>query len=306
MADGIGAALTIDQRTLDNLETAQTRITAMSEAADKMAAHFGKALGKADSLATKLNSLKLPEIKIDIKDKDILASLKKVAETAEKLSKMGSFTSKAGKGKSIDPVKAEEDINNRLKETLTKRADTYAAIMQRIKEYQKGIAGLKELGALDGFTLSPTSLNNITEYTNRIAILEERLKKLGAGFDFARAENSVNTALGLDDKNYANALIKMEALKKAKEEILKPGQVGEAGEAARNLWIEQVAKAMDDLKSKLPGLKKEADAAAKAEADRAREAKKAVKDAAKTAALKRRANRVWLKHSGWMRTLWSR
>ena len=285
MADGIGAALTIDQRTLDNLETAQTRITAMSEAADKMAAHFGKALGKADSLATKLNSLKLPEIKIDIKDKDILASLKKVAETAEKLSKMGSFTSKAGKGKSIDPVKAEEDINNRLKETLTKRADTYAAIMQRIKEYQKGIAGLKELGALDGFTLSPTSLNNITEYTNRIAILEERLKKLGAGFDFARAENSVNTALGLDDKNYANALIKMEALKKAKEEILKPGQVGEAGEAARNLWIEQVAKAMDDLKSKLPGLKKEADAAAKAEADRAREAKKAVKDAAKTAAL---------------------
>lgn len=285
MADGIGAALTIDQRTLDNLETAQTRITAMSEAADKMAAHFGKALGKADSLATKLNSLKLPEIKIDIKDKDILASLKKVAETAEKLSKMGSFTSKAGKGKSIDPVKAEEDINNRLKETLTKRADTYAAIMQRIKEYQKGIAGLKELGALDGFTLSPTSLNNITEYTNRIAILEERLKKLGAGFDFARAENSVNTALGLDDKNYANALIKMEALKKAKEEIMKPGQVGEAGEAARNLWIEQVAKAMDDLKSKLPDLKKEADAAAKAEADRAREAKKAVKDAAKTAAL---------------------
>ena len=285
MADGIGAALTIDQSTLDNLEKAQTRITAMSEAADKMAANFGSAIGKVESLATKLNGLKMPEIKIDIKDKDILASLKKVADTAEKLSKMGSFTSKAGGGRSIDPVKQEEEINKRLKEALTKRADTYAAIMQRIKEYQKGLADLKELGALDGFTLSPASLNNISEFTNRISILEERLKKLGAGFDFTTAENSVRTALGLDDSSYADALIKLEALKKAKEEILKPGQVGPAGEAARNLWIEDVSKAMDDLKAKLPGLKKAADDAAKAEAERAREAKKAAKEAAKTASI---------------------
>ena len=283
MADGIGAALTIDQKTLDNLETAQTRITAMSDAADKMAAHFSSAIGKAESLATKLSGIKMPEIKIAFKDKDILASLKKVVETAEKVSKMGSFTSKASKGRSIDPVKQEEEINKRLAEALKKRADTYASIQERIKEYQKGIESLNELGSLDGFTLSPTSINNITEYTNRIAILQERLSKLGAGFDYTQAGESVTMALGLDDSTYAAAIAKLDALKKAKAEILKPGQVGTAGESSRNLWIEQVSKAMDELKAKLPSLKKAADDAAKADAERAREAKKAIADATKAA-----------------------
>lgn len=284
MADGIGAALTIDQKTLDNLETAQTRITAMSDAADKMAAHFSSAIGKAESLATKLSGIKMPEIKIAFKDKDILASLKKVVETAEKVSKMGSFTSKVSKGRSIDPVKQEEEINKRLAEALKKRADTYASIQERIKEYQKGIENLNELGSLDGFTLSSTSINNITEYTNRIAILQERLSKLGAGFDYTQAGESVTNALGLDDSTYAAAIAKLDALKKAKAEILKPGQVGTAGESSRNLWIEQVSKAMDELKAKLPSLKKAADDAAKADAERAREAKKAIADATKAAA----------------------
>lgn len=261
MQDGIGAALTIDANILDDLEVAQKRLEAMSEAADVLTKKFKSARAEAANLAKEINGIKISKIKIEFKDGDILEKINKIADAAVRLNSSG--VRRAAASKSVSLAEQEAMANDIVEKAMAKKANTYASITQRIREYEKALEQLNVVSKLNAtasaeMRVDQEHLNQSIARTQAlIADMRSRISGLGIGFSASSSETAIMKALGLDDSTYDEAIVKLKALEEAKKEVLKPGSTNTTDVSTQTEWVTKLQESIDSLKGKLPQLREE-------------------------------------------------
>ena len=261
MQDGIGAALTIDANILDDLEVAQKRLVAMSEAADMLTKNFKSARAEAANLAKEINGIKIQKIKIEFKDGDILEKINKITDAAVRLNSSG--VRRAAASKSVSLAEQEAMANDIVEKAMAKKANTYASITQRIREYEKALDQLNVVSKLNAtasaeMRVDQEHLNQSIARTQAlIADMRSRISGLGIGFSASSSETAIMKALGLDDSTYDEAIVKLKALEEAKKEVLKPGSTNTTDVSAQTEWVTKLQESIDSLKGKLPQLREE-------------------------------------------------
>ena len=261
MQDGIGAALTIDANILDDLEVAQKRLDAMSEAADVLTKNFKSARAEAANLAKEINGIKIQKIKIEFKDGDILEKINKIADAAVRLNSSG--VRRADASKSVSLAEQEAMANDIVEKAMAKKANTYASITQRIREYEKALEQLNVVSKLNAtasaeMRVDQEHLNQSIARTQAlIADMRSRISGLGIGFSASSSETAIMKALGLDDSTYDEAIVKLKALEEAKKEVLKPGSTNTTDVSAQTEWVTKLQESIDSLKGKIPQLREE-------------------------------------------------
>lgn len=218
------------------------------------------------------------KMRLDV-DTSSLKKLEEISRMATELNRTG-----VGGASGMSATEKEAKINQSIADSLGKRADTYAAITQRIREMRNAKAQLQELEdrAPEGFSLSEQSIDNYMLAEERIASLQERVRLLGLEYDSTRAKSHLDLAVSMPEGNIEQVKNKLIELKKAKEEFLKPGTSG--SESDRTAGMMEVQSAIDSL---IPKYRKLSDAAkenAKAQREAQKEAQKLSREQNKIAA----------------------
>ena len=261
MQDGIGAALTIDANIMTDLEAAQARLQAMSAAADVLTKNFKAARTEAANLAKEIDGIKIPKIKIEFKEGDILEKISKIADAAARLNSTG--VGQAAASKSVSLAEQEAMANDIVEKAMAKKANTYASITQRIREYEKALDQLNAVSRLNAtasaeMRVDQEHLNqSIARAQTLITDMRERISGLGVGFSASSSETAIMRALGLDDSTYDEAIVKLKALDEAKKEVLKPGTANITDVSTQTEWATRLQESIDSLKGKLPQLREE-------------------------------------------------
>lgn len=211
--EGIAAALSLDPQTLPDLDKAQQIVTQMADAAERLATGFSGIQSSVKGITSAFSGMNLSA---SFDPSGVVHNISIITDAVAKANQTQQNNAKA-------TTMSEESLNKKLENILTKRADSYNAITQRIKEikdYQEkwnaaSAASAKNSGAA-------FDVKNYQAAEKYLAGLKDRMASFYKEFDLGRATSAYGKALSIDDKTYEGALMKLQALKAAAEEYLKP------------------------------------------------------------------------------------
>lgn len=248
--EGIAAALSLDPQTLPDLDKAQQIVTQMADAAERLATGFSGIQSSVKGITSAFSGMNLSA---SFDPSGVVHNISIITDAVAKANQTQQNNAKA-------TTMSEESLNKKLENILTKRADSYNAITQRIKEikdYQEkwnaaSAASAKNSGAA-------FDVKNYQAAEKYLSSLKDRLRAFNYEFNSDRAVNVGNNALSMSEDTYQNALSKLKALTLARDEFLKPG-----GDSAQESgWINNVLKQIDEeierIKGNLPALKEAAE-----------------------------------------------
>lgn len=234
---GVGITLTVDEQSIKDAIDFQEKLESIDKNVQHISETFEKVNRSVSSFTGMMKEIPQISVKVDVFGDEAMRQMTQLIGLANQVNQAfdsvfnnpnrsggsGGADSTREQKTSADKLKEQEDkLNQQLEAIWSKRADTYAALVQRIRDLNKVITGFNDIQSKGG-VLSSKSVGNLDEATKGLALFEERLKEIRGVYNETKAASMVAFAVSMNESDYASAMEKLRTLKEAMKEVLLPG-----------------------------------------------------------------------------------